>query len=67
MALAVQGRCVEARVERQILLNLLPVIETKGRYLHNNTLHSTLTVESEKLLGEILYFEDKKEEVRDSE
>ncbi|GMH90255.1 hypothetical protein TL16_g11711 [Triparma laevis f. inornata] len=62
MALAVQGRCVEARVERQILLNLLPVIETKGRYLHNNTLHSTLTVESEKLLGEILYFEDKKEE-----
>ncbi|GMH67598.1 hypothetical protein TrST_g12352 [Triparma strigata] len=62
MALAVQGRCVEARVEREILLGLLPVIEEKGRYLHNNTLLSTLTVESEKLLGEILYFEDKKEE-----
>ena len=62
LAFAVKGRCLEARAERAEFNRLLEVVKEEGRFMHNNTSYDLLKIDGEKLMGEILFFEGKRED-----
>ena len=61
LALAVTGRCGEARAEMEEMSRVMEKVKEQARYLHNNQAYDMLIVEREKLLGEILWGEGRRE------